>query len=296
MSQRSDDEALKAMEKAAREPWDEVEGKEEKLKLLYKKIGQVQAFNLIQLMSRLAVTKIVKEIHESKLYKIETSEFEEFCQKHFGVGRQFFYDGFKILQSLGMDFCRYGDNIGLTFGDIRRIARLKDKNFVCPGDKIITIEGTSYELIPENKEEIQEVIAELSTRVQAEKRRADGYERMAKNRADKTAKLEKELEHIKNPNPNKTQIESLMEEIKGKITVGLAQFEGTARMILKKEKETGERASERSRFMGLLGEIKLSLTEAIANIEREFGELSELEIRQGFKEMGMPLPEKEPEQ
>lgn len=292
MTEDKEQKMMIAMQEAENPPQEEVEGKQHFITLLYKKTGQAQAFNLMQLMSRLAVTKIVKEIHDAKLYKMETSEFEKFCQNHFGVGRQFFYDGFKILKSLAMDFCRYGDTIGLTFGDIRRIARLEHKNFVATADNIIIIEGIPYELIPQNKTEIQEAIAELTTRVQAEKRRGDGYQKMAKNRQVTVEKLEQELEYISNSHPHQTRIDQVIEQADDNISTGLAQLVSAAQMISESEQKTGERAPEREKFMGLLGKTKFALMEAIDNAEYDLGELSELEIRKGFEQMGMSLPEK----
>lgn len=235
----------------------------------------------------MAAAKIIKEVHDCKAYKDEFNTFEEFCQHHFGVGRQAFYDDFKILQHLAEEFCRAGDKIGLLYSDIRRMARLQDKNLVATGDKIITIEDTSYELTPENTKEIQEAITELSTRVQAEKRKADGYEKMAKNRAEKTAKLEIELGHMKNPNPHKTHIENLIEELDDQILIILDRFKGVAQLILKKEKETGERAPEREYFMAIMGKLKLGALQAITNTEDDLGELSRLEINKIWKEASL---------
>lgn len=293
---QSDDEVLKEMEEAKGETWEKMEGKEERLRALDKKTASAQTHIFYSLIGRLSQARIFKEIHDKKLYKARYKTFEEYCQDNFNRGRQSIYDDLKIVNALTKDFVAISDKIGFSFRTLRLMSRLSEKDFVAISDKIITIEGAPYEIIPENKKEIQEAIAELTTRLESEKRKADGFKKMADNRAAKTEKLERDLNYIKNPNPNKSEIESIIDKADTNITLGLAQLCSTVRMLMAKEKETGENAPERPLVLGLMGKTKFALMEAIETAERDLGELSELEIREGYKKMGMPLPKKNPEE
>lgn len=292
---QKDDEALKAMEQAAKEPWEDVEDKQEKLKLLFRKIGQAQVFGFMTVFHRMSAVKILKEIHDSKLYKLYDSQFEKFCQDHFGISRQVVFDDFKIFNHLGMEFVSRSDNIGLPYKDIRQLARLKAKNLLATANKSITIDEEIFELTDDNKESIQQAIAELQMKLAAEKRKADTFKKMMDNREAKATQLEQELKQTKNPNPHKTEIEELIDKADANIMLGLTQLNSIVRRVITKEKETGEHAPERPLCVGLLGKTKFALMEAIEIAEKELGEVSELEIRKDFEKMGMPLPEGEPE-
>jgi len=287
---KKDEEMLTALKQAQEEPWEEVEGKQEKLKLLHRKIGQAQGFNLMNLTARIAAVQIIKDIHDSKLYKLEYATFEDFCQEHFGVGRQSIFDDFKILVNLGIAFCRYGDMIGFSYRTIRRISRLSDDKKVAIGDNYLRIGDDVLELIPENKKEIEETVAELEMRIQAEKRRANGLKKVANHREEKAKKLEKELEHIKNPNPPESKIRQLAKIADDSITTGLDRLNGAIRLILEKEKEINERAPERDEFEILIERIDKIFPQAIKQAREVLRQCRELErIRNEAEKEGLSL-------
>ena len=286
-----DQKLLKAMEEIKKSPLEDEEEGERKLRELNKKIACAQTHNFYSLIGRLSQIKILKEIHDTKLYKLECSEFEEFCQRHFNRGRQSIYDDFKIVRALTENFVAISDKIGFSYRTIRRISRLSQNKIVAVGDKTITIGDTTYPLIPENKREIQEAIAELENQLMTEKERAKGYKKMMSSREQKVDRLEQEVTYLRNPNPHKTEIEHLIDKADANITIGMAQFVNAARMIVKLEEETGERAPEREEFMALLGKVKMGLIEAIENAEQDLGEISMLEIKGIYKRLGYPLQE-----
>ena len=286
-----DQRLLKAMEEVKKNPLEDEEDRERKLRELNKKMAFAQTHNFYSLIGRLSQIKILKEIHDSKLYKLECSEFEEFCQRHFNRGRQSVYDELKIVRVLTKNFVAISDKIGFSYRTIRLISRLSQNRIVAVGDKTITIGDTTYPLIPENKREIQEAIAELENQLMMEKQRAKGYKKMMSNRDQKVDRLEQEVAYLRNPNPHKTEIEHLIDKADANITIGMAQFVNAAQMIIKWEEETGERTPEREKFMALLGKVKMGLIEAIENAEQDLGEISMLEIKEIYKRLGYPMPQ-----
>ena len=284
-----DQKLLKAMEEVKKSHLEDEEDRERKLRELNRKIACAQTHNFYSLVGRLSQIKILKEIHDSKLYKLECPEFEEFCQRHFNRGRQSVYDDFKIARALTENFVAISDKIGFSYRTIRRISRLSQNKIVAIGDKTITIGDTTYPLAPESRREIQEAIVELENQLMAEKQRAKGYKKMMSSREQKVEVLEREVSHLRNPNPHKAEIEHLIDKADASISIGMAQFVNVARKIVKWEEERGERAPEREKFMALLGKVKMGLIEAIENAEQDLGEISMLEIREIYKRLGYPL-------
>lgn len=288
MSKRNDEKVLKAMEEATKQPWNEVEGKQEKLKLLHRKIGQAQGFNLMNLTARIAAVQIIKNIHDSKLYKLEYKTFEEFCQDNFGVGRQSIFDDFKILINLGIAFCRYGDMIGFSYRTIRRISRLSDDKKVAIGDNYLKIGDDILELAPENKKEIEEAIAEVELKLNSEKKRANGYKKMADNREEKIKQQEWKLARLNNPDSRQAGIDRAIKLADDNLLAGFAGLVGAARLVEKKEKEKGERIPERDDLKILLEKTTERFLDAIKEVNRSLKEFDELErIKNRLEDEGL---------
>jgi len=124
-----DEEMLQALEKAKKEPYEEVEGKQEILKELERKTAIVQTHIFYSLVGRLSQAMILKEIHDKKLYKAKYETFELFCQDNLNRGRQSVYDDIKIANALTKDFVAISDKIGFSFRILRSISRLSQNEW-----------------------------------------------------------------------------------------------------------------------------------------------------------------------
>ena len=188
---------------------------------LLKKIGQAQALQSVEQLTRVANLQAIAEIKESGEYKnlnyqdengdvIPIKNWGEFCKHHLGTSRSTIDERLQNLKHFGDEFFDHAMTIGLTFKDFRTMRQIPHEEL---GDVI------DAKVIEEkSKDEVLELIEQLAEKNAAEKQALkEEKDKLKKQLDDTESSLQAQRDITKEQGDKLNKSRSKVDELEAKL-------------------------------------------------------------------------------